>query len=373
MTLYEEGAKTIDAQLDHWKIIRQQYVLFYYARKEGYKNLGLQVLPTLAVSEYKAKEAIQQTLLLESLKKSRFGNEEWTLSDTSAEITLTPPRNTFKKKPFIVDVWFDHNPENSFPYTNWDFIYFQDEQENWHRASGEVDINGLYFVDSHGDKNYFVIFAGDVERYSNSGQWTVKFKNQTISSVDSSQRPLSDISPQGSVSSSGDSFAEPTTTTSRRNKGEEGLPHSTTPASPDLRRGQRRRREQQREQPTRGRSKRRREEEQAFGVTPGQVGRRHHTVSRRHLTRIERLTEEARDPPIILVKGGGNNLKCWRYRITKSNRLFEQMSTVFRWTGSDFGHRMLISFRDTEQRTLFLKTTSLPKGCTFALGYLDSL
>lgn len=371
MNLYEEGSKTIDAQIEHWNIIRKQYVLFYYAKKEGYKNLGLQVLPTFAVSEYKAKEAIQQTLLLESLKKSSYGNEEWTLSQTSAELTVTPPRNAFKKHPYIVDVWFDHSPENSFPYTNWDAIYYQDEQENWHRATGDVDINGLYFVDTRGDKNYFVLFTPDVERYSTTGQWTVKFKNQTISSVDSSQTRLSDISPQGSVSSSRDTIIEPATSSSRRNKSEEGIPHSTTQTSPTVRRGQRRGR--QGEHLTRGRSKRRRAEEQAFGVPFTEVGRGSHTVPRRGLTRTERLTEEARDPPIILVKGGGNNLKCWRFRIRKSNNLFQHMSTVFRWTECNLGHRMLITFRNTEQRTLFLKTTSLPKGCTFAYGSLDSL
>jgi len=372
MTLYEEGANTIDAQIDHWKVIKQQYILYYYSRKEGYKRLGLQILPTLAVSEYKAKEAIQQILLLESLKKSEFGNEEWTLGDTSAELTLTSPRYAFKKEPYIVDVWFDNNPANSFPYTNWNKIYFQDEQERWHRAEGEVDINGLYFVDSHNDKVYFVLFAPDVEKYSTKGQWTVNFKNQTISSVDSSQTRVSDLSLQGSVSSSRDTVLRPATTTRRGSEGEERSPSSTTPSSPDLRSGQRRRR-QQRESSPRGRSKRRREETTTGGVSPREVGRGSHTVPRRGLGRIERLTEEARDPPIIFVKGGANNLKCWRNRCQKTNRLYLVMSTVFRYPHSDLGHRMVIGFKDVEQRTLFLKTTPLPKGCTYSLGSIDSL
>nr|AYA93689.1 MAG: E2 protein [Human papillomavirus] len=373
MNLYEEGAKNIDAQIEHWNIIKQQYILYYYARKEGFKNLGLQILPTYAVSEYKAKEAIQQILLLQSLKQSEFGNEEWTLSNTSAELTLTSPRYTFKKEPYIVDVWFDNNPENSFPYTNWNKIYFQDEQEHWHRAEGQVDINGLYFVDLYGDKNYFVLFAPDVEKYSTTGQWTVNFKNQTISSVDSSQTRVSDISPQGSVSSSRDTVLRSATTTWRRFEGEERSPSSTTPSSPDLRSGKRRRRYQQREPSPRGRSKRRREEETTGPVSPGEVGRGSHTVPRRGLGRIERLTEEARDPPIIIVKGGANNLKCWRNRCQKTNNLYTVMSTVFRYPGTELGHRMLIGFRDFEQRTLFLKTTTFPRGCTFSLGSVDSL
>lgn len=371
MNLYEEGAQTIDAQIEHWKIIKQQYITYYYARKEGFKKLGLQILPTFVVSEYKAKEAIQQIILLESLKKSQFGNEPWTLSETSAELTLTPPRYSFKKDPYVVDVWFDNNPENSFPYTNWNKIYYQDEQEHWHRAEGKVDINGLYFVDINGDRNYFVVFAPDVERYSTTGLWTVNFKNQTISSVDSSQTRVSDISPQGSVSSSRDTVQRPTTTSSRGSEGEERSPHSTTPSSPDLRGGQRRGR--QRESSPRGRSKRRREEEATSGVAPGEVGRGSVTVPRRGLGRIERLTEEARDPPIIFVKGGANNLKCWRNRCQKTNRLYTVMSTVFRYPGTELGHRMVIGFRDFDQRTLFLKTTTFPRGCTYSLGRIDSL
>jgi len=368
MELYEAGETNLEAQIKHWKIIRKQYVYMYYARKEGYKHLGLQPLPTLLTSEYKAKEAIQQLILLESLQKSSFRDEEWTLSDTSAELTLTAPRNTFKKMPFIVDVWFDHLQSNSFPYTNWDRIYYQDEGDNWHVAQGKADVNGLYFDDYTGQRNYFTLFAPDGERFSSTGEWTVNFKNETISSVNSSQGPSSNISPQGFVTSSGDAVPRSTTFPSRRDKGKEGVPSSTTPSTPELRRGRRRR--EQRESPSRRRPKRVRQN--SGGVSPSEVGRGTSTVPRSGLTRTQRLTEEARDPPILIVKGGANNLKCWRYR-HKNSSLFDQMSTVFKWVGHDSGNRMLISFRSIQQRSLFLKVVHFPKGCTYALGYLDSL
>ena len=366
MELYEAGEKTLAAQIEHWKIVRKQYVYMYYARKEGFKNLGLQPLPTLLTSEYKAKEAIQQLLLLESLQKSSFKNEEWTLGDTSAELTVTAPRNTFKKQPFIVDVWFDNESSNSFPYTNWNRIYYQDDKDMWHVAEGQVDINGLFFVDYMNEKNYFTLFAPDVERFSSTGQWTVHFKNETISSVDSSQRPSSTISLQGSVSSSRDAIPA-TKTYSRRDKGKEGSPSSTTPSTPIRRR--RRRRDEQGESPSRLRPKRLRET--GGGVPASEVGGGTTSVPRRGLTRIERLTREARDPPIIIVKGGANNLKCWRYR-HKNCSLLSDISTVFRWTGCALGNRMLISFKSEEQRTLFLKSISLPKGSSYALGSLQS-
>ena len=377
MTLYEEGSSSIDAQIELWDLIRKENVLCYYGRKEGYKNYGLQPLPNLAVCEYKAKEAIQQGILLKSLRDSPYGREDWTLNTTSAELTHTAPRNAFKKGPYTVDVYFDNNPDNSFPYTNWDALYVQDENDMWYKTPGKVDINGLYFEDNHGDKTYFTIFATDAQRYGTTGEWTVHYKNETLStSITSSQATLSGSvqgSAKGSVSSTGD--ATSSTKNPRRREIEEREPSSTTPSSPDLRRGRRRGGEQRGEQ-REPRAKRRRTEESISGVSAGQVGRRHTTVSRTGLTRLSRLEAEARDPPFILVKGCGNNLKCWRYRFKKSNTLFTNISTVFRWVENDFpgcNHRMIITFKHESQRSMFLKTVQLPKGSSYALGSVDSL
>lgn len=373
MTLYEEGSTSIDAQIELWDLIRRENVLCYYGRKEGYKNYGLQPLPNLAVCEYKAKEAIQQGILLRSLKNSPYGAEEWTLNTTSAELTHTAPRNSFKKDPYIVDVHFDNNPNNSFPYTNWNALYLQDENDMWYKTPGKVDINGLYFEDKQGDKNYFTVFATDAERYGTTGEWTVYFKNETLStSVTSSRGTLSGSvqgSSKGCVTSSGDSTSH--AKTSRRRENEEREPSSTT-STTELRRRRGRGGDQQGE----SRPKRRRAEETISGVSPGQVGRRHLTVPRTGLTGLERLTAEARDPPILLIKGCANNLKCWRYRFKKSKALFQYTTTVFRYVENDFpgcNHRMIITFKSQAQRSLFLKTVPLPRGSTYALGSLDSL
>ena len=379
MALYEEGSSSIDAQIELWSLIRKENVLCYYGRKEGYKNFGLQPLPSLTVCEYKAKEAIQQMLLLKSLKKSAFGKEEWTLSTTSAELLHTPPRNAFKKHAYIVDVFFDHNPRNSFPYTNWDDLYIQDNDDNWYKTQGKVDINGLYFIDNFGDKTYFVLFTTDAERYGTTGQWTVHYKNETLStsaSTISSPEPLSSGSVQGSSKVSSSTWDAPSTSKStRRQEAEEGRPSSTTnfPSPAKLRRGRRRGGEQGEPRP-----KRRRAEESHFGVSPEQVGRGHRTVPRTGLTRLSRLEAEAADPPVILVKGGANILKCWRNRCKKSNSLVWHISTVFRWADStafhDFNqHRMLIAFKTKTQRELFLSSVHFPKGTSYSLGSFDSL
>ena len=384
MSLYEEGPITIEGQIRLWETIRREQVLLYYGRKEGLRNFGLQPIPALAVSEYKAKEAILQVLLLKSLQKSEYGREEWRLTDTSAELTHTPPRNTFKKGPFIVNVYFDHNPDNAFPYTQWEWLYVQNENDEWYKTRGLVDINGLYFEDNHGDKSYFTLFATDAQTYGTSGGWTVKYKNETISTSapvsSSQQRSFSDSfegSSKGFVSSSGD--AVPLPKTARRKETEEGRPHSTTPTTFTVRR--RRRRTQQRERGTTTvslRSERRRTQESQLGVPAGEVGRGHHLVPRTGLKRLERLEAEAGDPPVILVKGSANSLKCWRNRSYKANVPCVKMSTVFRWaecTENNIGanNRMLIAFKNRAQREVFLKTVRFPKGVSYCFGHLDSL
>lgn len=379
MNLYESAPKTIEQQIQIWELIRKEYVLYYYARKEGYKSLGLQPLPVLTVSEYKAKEAIQQVLLLKSLQKSPYGREEWTLPDTSAELTLTPPRNAFKKGAYTVQVYFDHKPENSFPYTNWNWLYLQDDQDNWYKTPGLVDENGLYYEDTSGDKNYFVIFASDAHTYGTTGEWTVHYKNQTISSVPASisQESFSGSlqgSSKGSVSSSRD--AVPHSQTPRRKESEEGGASSTTATPPTVRR-RRGGPQQQRERSTQ-RPKRRRLEEELGPVSPREVGSRHHLLPRRNLTRLARLEAEARDPPVILLTGAANSLKCWRNRCKKSNASCTCISTVFQWTGLHSKchgntHKMLIAFENETQRAAFLASVSFPKGTKYTLGSLNAL
>nr|AYA93391.2 MAG: E2 protein [Human papillomavirus] len=378
MNLYESAPKTIEAQIDIWETIRKEYVLYYYGRKEGYKNFGLQPLPVLSVSEYKAKEAIQQVLLLKSLRDSPYGREEWTLTDTSAELTHTQPRNAFKKGPYTVEVFFDNDPKNSFPYTNWKWLYIQDEQENWYKTPGLADVNGLYYEDNHGDKNYFVIFASDAQTYGTTGEWTVKFNNEYMSSVPAStSQDLLSGSLQGSskgfVSSSRDTVSHPQTP--RRKEAEEGGASSTTASPPSVRR---RRRGPQQGERTTTRTKRRRLEEDISSTSPEQVGSGTDLVPRRGLKRLERLKAEARDPFVILVTGAANSLKCWRFRIKKSQASFLCVSTVFTWAGihadaCNQNHKMLIAFSSSIQRDIFIRTVTFPKGSRYTLGNLNSL
>lgn len=391
LTLYENAPTDIESQIEHWRLTRLLNVTMYYARKEGYKHLGLQPLPTLQISEYNSKMAIKMMLLLQSLAKSPFGAENWSLADTSTEIVLTSPKNTFKKNGFQVEVMFDNDPDNIMTYTQWSDIYYQDISDMWHKASGEVDLNGLSFTDYTGEKRYFLLFYQDAEKYGTTGQWTVKFKNTTISSsvVTSSSKRAACNSEEAFCAEHYTRESSPEEGTSRGRQSSRDLEEvpSTTTASPPQTRGTRRRRRggrgggEQREGESTSRSSSPSAKRSRGGPsypTPEEVESRHRSLPRHGLSRLRRLQEEARDPLLICLKGQANNLKCWRHRCNnKFSHLFSEVSSIFKWIGleDDMGSssRMLITFESNNQRQRFLQSVHLPKGTSYSFGSLDSL
>lgn len=356
----------------------------YYGRREGYKSFGLQQLPALQVSEYNAKVAISISLLLKSLATSRFAHEKWTLPETSAELILTPPKNCLKKSGYTVEVMYDNDPQNISLHTNWDHIYYQDVNEQWHKVAGKVDHNGMFYDDVLGERVYFYVFAPDAEKYGKTGQWTVKYKHTTISSVvtSSSKQSSSGYSARDSATSSRCSSPEEGPST-RRPETSSQESSRCSPSTSSL--GNRRRRHQQGESESErdsgGGTTRKRRRPLSLGVSAEAVGSRHRSVPREGLSRLERLTEEARDPPIILIKGHANNLKCWRFRCNnRFGHLFSNISSVFKWIDdchgsheSILGSRMIIAFKDSSQRQRFLATVTLPRNTTYAFGFIDSL
>lgn len=374
MTLYEVGPTDLLSQIKHYQLLRRESVLEYYARKEGYENLGLHHLPVLRVSEHNAKQAIKMILYLESLAKSAYANEPWTLGDTSADRFMSPPKNCFKKESFEVEVWFDNDPKNAFPYINWKWIYYQDDNDEWHKVPGKTDYNGLYYIELDGTYNYFLLFEKDVSRYGKSGQWTVNVGNEQIlpPSVASSSRrsiPLSPEDIRGATTSDSKTQEE----NGRGSVQPQASSPSTTTKSP--KRGRRRRGEG--ESTT---AKRRRGAQRDGGdnsVSVEEVGQSHQLVRRTNLTRLERLKEEARDPPIAVISGPPNKLKCWRYRYGQRDlKNFTHMSTCFKWISKEVGldnGRILIAFADVNQRTRFLSSLSLPKDMSVCLGNIEKL
>ncbi|AYD74615.1 E2 [Macaca mulatta papillomavirus 7] len=385
MTLYERGAADLQTQILHWDLVRKENVLLYHSRKQGFMSLGLQPTPALQVSEYRAKEAIQMGILLNSLAKSQYANERWTLSDTSAQLLLTEPKYCFKKGAYQVEVYFDNDEANMFPYPNWNYIYYQDEEERWHKVAGLADYNGCYYDEENGDRVYFRLFEKDAAIYGRSGQWTVKYKNTVISApVTSSTRPSDWYSGEaGDTSTSNTTTPEEKRETRRPHQQistEATGPGSTSPSSTTHLPGRRRRRRsEQGEHSSTTRAKRRRTPSPGSAPSPEEVGRVHRSVEKHGLTRLGRIQAEARDPAVIIVKGYANSLKCWRRRIWLKHRsMYKDSSTVFNWVGDHNSNkhtksRILLAFHSTEQRQLFLSSVPLPKGSCMSLGNLDSL
>lgn len=378
MNLIEKESYDLKDHLDYWKAVRAENVIAYYARKEHMTRLGLQPLPTTAVTEYKAKEAINMQLLIQSLMKSPFAMERWTLGETSAESINSSPRNCFKKSPFIVTVWFDNEERNSFPYTCWDYIYYQDDQNTWHKTQGLVDHDGCYYKENNGDSVYFILFQPDAIKYGNTGLWTVKFKNKTIlASVTSSSRH-SYPSPESRVEQSTSSSPE---SPRRRFENQPQTSNAESPSSSTPRLRYRRRRRESGEPGTTNETPKRRGTKRKLGAdsapTPGEVGSRSETLRKYGYTRLERLQAEARDPPVALFTGHQNNLKCWRNRCsTKYSGLYLCFSSVWKWLGPNANggaSKVLVAFSNTSQRELFLSTVHIPKGTTVTLGNLNSL
>ena len=370
MNLYETDPADLQSQIQHWDLVKKENEYLYYARKEGLGNLGLYPTPALQVSENKAKQAIKMSLLLKSLATSAYASESWKLRDTSVELVLqTEPKYCFKKGPFEVEVWFDNDPQKALPYPNWEWIYYQDQFDVWHKVKGRADYNGLYFEEVNGDRTYFTIFDSDAAKYGQSGQWTVRFKNEIISaSVTSSSRL--------SIESSGPR-ATAFKSTSHEESGRQAQSSESPKRPVTSTTGVSRRRRGEGEQSPRE-SKRRRADSGGGAPSPEEVGRSLRSVERRHLGRLELLQAEARDPPIVVVKGHPNNLKCWRRRVgLKYRDLFLASSTIWNWVGDDTEKakksRLLFAFSSIEQREYFVRTVHMPKGSSFAYGNIDSL
>nr|AYA94784.1 MAG: E2 protein [Human papillomavirus] len=369
LSLYEQDSTDIQDQILHWTLIKQEQVIYHYARQNGVRRLGMQSIPTLAASEARAKQAIEMTLQLQSLANSPFGLESWSLQETSRERYTAEPSNTFKKLPETLILTFDNDKDNSVEHTVWSYIYYQNGDGIWHKEESGVDDKGIYFLKYGVDKVYYVNFGDEATRYSRRGEYIVTFKNQrhsyNVSSVSSTSgspgspdsteanapssntRGSTEESPQRPVRSG--AFGQRPSTSPRvssRRGGEQGKPGTGTDSLSGL-----------------------------APPSPAEVGSRTTQPARRGQSRLRVLLQEARDPLVLCLKGGPNQLKCLRYRLKKQHHsLFAKISTTWHWvhnisTDRVGNARMLIQFVSEEQRNRFLDEIIVPKDITVFRGY----
>lgn len=426
MDIYESGVEDLDTQIQHWQLLRQEQIIYHYARRHGVTRLGYQPVPSLASSEAKAKDAISMVLLLESLKKSKYADEQWTLAQTSLEAVRSPPADCFKKGPKNIEVVFDGDPENLMSYTVWTYIYYLTDEDIWEKVEGHVDYTGAYYYEGK-LKVYYLKFENDAKRYGVTGLWEVHVNKDTVftpvtsstppvgDSTDSASRaalpePSTSVSPERPPSQTarryGRKASSPSTTSRRQRKGQRettgtqrrrksrSRSRSTNRGGRDTRRSSSR---GSSVSPTRGRrrgggnSRRRgpvtrsrsrslsRASSAGGGISPDKVGTAVRSVGRQSGGRLTRLLADAADPPVILLRGDANTLKCYRYRFRKKHAGgFRFVSTTWSWIGDASNDRigrsrMLLAFYSESQREKFIQTMKLPTGVEWSLGQFDDL
>lgn len=368
LSLYEKGSTDLSDQILYWSLVRKEGALEVVARRNGLNRLGLHTVPSQVGAEHKAKSAILMHLQLSSLKTSKYGSEPWTMPETSIEMyERTEPSGTFKKHGLEAEVLYDCNEDNAVSYMVWGSIYKQEEDGRWYKYASNVDYYGVYYTDHHGNRVYYEDFDKDSDRYGRLKEWTVNFKTSTFTSC-----------PDSSTKETCTSTPCPTKRRREHDSTDSGpakktLRRSPSPTSP-IKAGFGRRQRQGEPRTGRGRP----DPEQA-GVSPEEVGRRLQRSPRHGGGRLENLLADARDPPIILVKGPPNSLKCWRNRVRRRfPRPFSQISTVFSWVderdsvGATYA-QLLVAFTDLHQRTVFLESVTVPKGALVYKGSLDGL
>ncbi|ASC49551.1 E2 [Bovine papillomavirus] len=90
-----------------------------------------------------------------------------------------------------------------------------------------------------------------------------------------------------------------------------------------------------------------------------------------------RILDHLADTPILLLRGGANQLKCYRYRLLKNYfNLFLDISKTWQWIGAGgIGNkaRVTVAFESLAQRNQFLNTVPIPTGVTVAWGRISGL
>ncbi|ABX56095.1 E2 [Macaca fascicularis papillomavirus 8] len=343
LSLYEADSNDLNAQIEHWRHVRLESVLLYKARDLGMHHVNHQVVPVLAVSKAKAHAAIEMQMALESLNKSSFSTEPWTLGDTSLERWHAEPRGCFKKQGVEVEVRFDCEKENAMLYTLWTHIYVHGDG-GWTRVCGKVDYCGIYYT-CDGLKTYYVEFAGDAKKYGKKDMWEVHVGGKVIHSP-------------GSVSSSTSGYTVPTVETAARLH----TPQVPTPTLGDRRPAaappaKRARVADSTDSPAVRALDHNSNALLSGGVGPDSRGSCYHGET----------------APIVHLKGDANGLKCLRYRLSsKYKHLYKYISSTWHWTDSDCKKAIVtVTYSSETQRQQFLSTVKIPPTVSISQGVMS--
>lgn len=397
MELIEKDSLDLWDHIDYCKAVRAENALLYAAAVKGYKSIGGWPVPPKCVSTQKAKEAIEMQLHLTSLAQTHFGNKEWSMQEVSYECFSAPPAGFLKKSPRIVDVMFDQNPTNRNWYTSWDYFYYR-TADGWCCTGGGADGKGLYYLDRDGDRIYYKYFADDAKRFSTTGQWQVKDKEESFVSSTTTSENFSSNSRNTSTSGSVEASTFDCTDGEaplpglQRSPRPDQLPAASLPFAHQVEPSclgpirKRRPRASTRSAPISvlrctGDPQR----IPATGFLQGSV--------EEGLARTPQVDEAPPSPdssevsvgtasseftlfaatvpqPCLLVQGTANQVKCYRYRVKRYHRSRYGNCTTTWWTTADSGNErhgratIMLTFPGPQSRADFLKHVSLPLGMT---------
>ncbi|ABX56080.1 E2 [Macaca fascicularis papillomavirus 6] len=346
LELYEADSKDLQTQIEHWRCVRYECVLLYKLRELGHHRINHQVVPPLATSRAKGHLAIELQMALESLQKSAYSSEEWTLQETSLEMWKTEPKACFKKNGQTVTVLFDCEKDNEMEYVLWGHVYVWGDA-GWDKVQGGVDVRGLYYT-VDGVKMYYKEFKDDAVKYGKKNEWEVHFGGSVMKYSDSVfSTPLSEGLSVVEIAS-----GLPNAKAAHPHNHPNSTKENWTPLQPA-----------KRLRPSEPRAS------NAVTALDNNSGR---LVT----GTVPPNSEQHSGPdcaPIVHLKGDPNCLKCLRYRFTKFKELYCNVSSTWHWTNSG-GQKtgiVTVTFSSEQQRHKFLGTVKIPNTVTVSKGVMS--
>nr|ALJ32668.1 early protein E2 [human papillomavirus 30]ALJ32675.1 early protein E2 [human papillomavirus 30] len=358
---FENDSKKIEDHIVYWKAVRHENVVLYKARQNNITKLRHQVVPCLQVCKAKACVAIEIQMALESLYKTEYKVEEWTLKDVCENMWHTAPKQCFKKSGKRIEVWFDGKKDNRTEYVVWQWVYYCGDN-GWTKVPSVVDYKGIYYVHD-GNKVYYTDFNDEAVKYGYKGTWEVHMGNESIYCPDSVSSTLrSNVSPVETVFeyNTYNTYQTPTTST----------PVGANEAASSARPGKRPRTTEPDSTDTTRQSAAR--ESHANRVNTN------NTNNRQCLGGATCYNTEVdggyKTTPVVHLKGEPNRLKCLRYRCQKHKHLFVNISSTYHWTNTHTEYSYItVVYKDETQRANFLNVVKIPPSIQIVMGHMTGV
>ncbi|UJQ88228.1 E2 protein [Eumops bonariensis papillomavirus type 1] len=389
LTLYERDSKDLKDHIKLWSLLRRESAIWYILRREGFSTVGGRVVPSIQSSESSAKIAIEIQLSLESLLRSRYGSEKWSLQEISKERYLAEPPRIFKKGGQPVTIMFDDDPQNITEVVSWNYLYIPGDNDTWVKTKGEIDDEGLFYRDSAGAKVYYISFEAEAQNFSETGAVSYRLGSAlaTIEPVD-----ITDSSSQSRDQNPDPRQQRPTARRAPSSSSSSGrrtrVRGRSSETGEDTARKRRRLQRRSSPPPPSGKQPRPSTGEPQTPVRGGRSGRRSpgdtpESTPKGHRGRSKPLQKETaatqRGYYLVAAKGPVNSLRCLRYRWRKRYETkFMYLSTSFNWThphGTERcgSSRFMLAFDNESKRDQFMRSVPVPKNIGLFKAWAEKL